>query len=244
MKAIVDKIEDVAEAMRGEYEAGEGGKFYLKLDGLEVGSGHPAVGELVRAKKRVAEEHAAASEGVKTAKAEVERLKTELHERLKGKVPQGDLEALEKSYQAKIADAEKAGATLADGLRGSLRSVLVEKEAQRLATKLAVDADAAETLTELLQKRLAVEIGTDGRATTRVLDSAGKLSAATLDDYEKEILATKRYAGLLLASKASGGGASGSSGASGASPGKVDWLRGNPAELAAAAAKANPSIGG
>ena len=53
MKAIVDKIEDVAEGLRGEYAAGEGGKFYLKLEGLEAGNGsnHPAVAEVLRAKQ-------------------------------------------------------------------------------------------------------------------------------------------------------------------------------------------------
>jgi hypothetical protein len=243
IKLVIDKLEEVAEAIRGEYKAGSDGKFYADV-GDRIPDNHPAVGALVRAKQHVADERDTAIEAAKAAKAEVEKLKGDMHERLKGKVPQGDLEALEKSYQAKIADAEKAGGVVADGLRASLRSVLVEKEAQRIAGKIAVDSDAAETLSELIQKRLTVEIGTDNRASTRVLDSAGKPSAATLEDYEKEIVATKKYAGLLSASKASGGSAPGSTGAGSATPGKVDWLRGSPADLAAAAAKVNPTLGG
>lgn len=243
IKTVIDKLDDVPEALRGEYKPGADGKFYADLDKLP--DNHPVLAGLLRAKQHEAEEKAQLATVLAATKVEVDKLKGDLHARLTGKVTQGDREALEASYQGKIADAEKAGAAVADGLRASLRSVLVEKEAQRLAGKLAVDSDAAETLAELIQKRLTVEIGTDNRAATRVLDAAGKPSAATLDDYEKEIVATKRYAGLLLASKASGSSASGNEiGRGSASPGKIDWLRGNPAELAAAAAKANPILGG
>lgn len=37
MKAVIDRLEDVAEGLRGEYEPHEGGKFRLKLEGDPVG---------------------------------------------------------------------------------------------------------------------------------------------------------------------------------------------------------------
>jgi hypothetical protein len=243
IKAVIDKLEDVAEAFRAEYTQGADGKFYVDL-GDRLPDNHPAVGALVRAKQHEAEERARVAASLASTKAELEKAKNDLHDRLKGKVLQSDLEALEVSYKTKIADVEARGKEVETRLQTSLRGVLVESEAQRLASKLALDADAAELLAESIQRRLAVEIGNDGKAIARVLDSAGKPSAATIEDLEKEIIGTKKYAGLLLGSRASGSSAAGSKGGGSASPGKVDWLRGSPADLAAAAAKVNPLLGG
>ena len=244
MKTIVDKLEDVAEALRGEFKQGADGRFYAQLEGLEEGSGHPAIGELLRAKQREATAHTEAKAQLAAIKTELDKAKKDLHDRLKGKVDKSDLEALEASYRQQIVDAETAGKAAEARLTASLRDVLVDSAARKLAAKLAVDADAADLLAESIQRRLAVEITADGKAVTRVLDAEGKLSALSFDGLEKEIVGTKKYAGLLLGSKASGGGASSSSGASGASPGKIDWLRGKPEDLAKAAAKINPLLGG
>jgi len=244
IKTMIEKLEEVPEVLRSEYKQGSDGKFYADL-GDRLPDTHPVVGALVRAKQHEADEKQQVATLLAQTKAELEKAKNDLHDRLKGKVSQGDLEALEASYKTKITDAETAGKATADTLRSSLRDVLVNNVAMRIAGKLAVDSDAAELLAESIQKRLTVEYGSDGKAVTRVLDSAGKPSAATIEDLEKEIVGTKKYAGLLSASKASGGSASGVIiGASSASPGKVDWLRGNPADLAAAAVKANPILGG
>jgi hypothetical protein len=244
LKAVIDKIEDVAEAFRGEYTAGEGGKFFLQLTGLEEGTGHPAVGELVRAKKREADAATARTAEAMQLKADLAKVKEDLHNRLKGKVDQSDLEALEKSYQQKLADAATETTTVRTSLGASLREVLVDREARALAVGIALDANAAELLAESIQRRLSVEITSEGKAVARVLGIDGKPSAASLDDLKKEIVATPKYHGLLLASKASGSGAASGGSASGASPGKVDWLRGKPSEIAEAAAKANPLLGG
>jgi hypothetical protein len=242
IKTVIDKLEDVGEALRGEYKQGADGKYYAELDKLP--DSHPVLAGALRAKEHEVQARKDAEAALAASKAEVDKIKNEMHERLRGNVKQSDLEALEASYKGKIADAERAGQAVAESLRTALRGALVTGVAQSLAHKLAVDADAAETLAELIQKRLTVEIDTAGAASTRVLDAAGKLSAATLEDFEKEVVGTKRYAGLLSAGKASGGSAPGTVGAGSATPGKIDWLRGNPAELAAAAAKVNPLLGG
>lgn len=238
MKAIVDKIEDVAEGLRGEYAVGEGGKFYLKLEGLEEGSGHPAVGELVRAKKREADEATKQSTAAAKFKTERDEAQEALHKRLQGKVDKTDHEALQASYEKKIKDEADAWQTKLNGRDSIIREKFVDSEARALASAIAVDTNAADLLAESLQRRIAVEITTEGKAVTRVLGPDGKPSAASLEDLKKEIVATPKYHTLLSGSKASGSGASRSQGASGAGTGgSVNWMNGSPTELAAAAAK-------
>lgn len=240
MKAIVDKLEDIAEGLRGEYAAGEGGKFYLKIEGLEAGSGskHPAVLELLNAKQHSNTELQTVKQELAAAKMATKDAQDALHARLSGKVDKTDLEALEKSWGQRLTDAQTAHGKEKTALEASLREVLVTKEALALASKLAVEGSAP-LLAKSIGERLSVEITSEGKALTRVLGPDGKPSAATLADLEKEIVATPMYHPLLLGSKASGSGASGSRGTSGAGAGSgsVNWMSGNPTELAEAAAK-------
>lgn len=238
MKAIVDKIEDVAEGLRGEYVAGEGGKFYLKLEGLEAGSDgkHPAVLELLRAKQHSNTELQTVKQELADAKKATKDAQDALHARLSGKVDKSDLEALEKSWGQRLTDAQTEHTKQISARDASLREVLVTREALAMASRLAVEGSAP-LLAKSITERLSAEITTDGKAITRVLGADGKPSAASLADLEKEILATPMYKPLLLGSKASGSGATGSSSSGASSSGNVDWLKGDPATLAEAAAK-------
>jgi hypothetical protein len=244
LKAVVSKLEDVAEADRGHYKPLASGGFFAEIEGLEEGTTHPAVGELVRAKKREADaatEYKTASAKLKT---DLEQAREDLRKRLSGKVDKSDLEALEADYNKRLADLKADGEKQLGGRDSIIREKFVESEAVALAAGIALNPDAATLLAESIQRRLAVEITTEGKAVTRVLGPDGKPSAASLADLKTEILATPKYLPLLLASRASGSGASSGGSASGASPGKVDWLRGKPSDVAAAAAKANPVLGG
>jgi hypothetical protein len=235
LKAVIDKLEDVAEAVRGEYKAGEGGKFFLDVTGLEEGTGHPAVGELVRAKKREADEatkHATTAAKLKTELAEANEA---LHKRLQGKVDKSDHEALQASYEKKIKDATDEWTAKINGRDAIIRAKFVESEALSLAKGIALDDNAADLLSESVQRRLSVEITTEGEAVTRVLGPDGKPSAASLDDLKKEIVATPKYHALLSGSKASGSGAASGSSGGGAPSGKVkNMATMTPAELVAA----------
>lgn len=234
LRAIIDKLDDVAEAVRGEYKQGDGGKFYLDVTGFEEGTGHPAVGELVRAKKREADAAAAKAAEAAKYKADLDKTREDLHNRLKGKVDQSDLEALTKDYERKLTEAQTTSKQEKDTLSASLREVLVDREARALAASIALDSNAAELLTESLQRRLVVEIGTDGKASTRVLGPDGKLSAASLEEFKKEVLATPKYSALLSGSKASGSGATpGGSGSGAPGDSTANTATMTPAQLAA-----------
>jgi|PlaIllAssembly_1097288.scaffolds.fasta_scaffold07216_3 hypothetical protein len=242
IKTVIDKLEDVVEVLRPEYKQGADGRYYAELDKLP--DSHPVLTGLLTAKQHEVDAHAATTAKLNAAKADLEKTRAELQAHLKGKGTRSEIEALEASWQQKLSE-EQVKHTEALALRdASLRGVLVDSESKRIAAKIALNVPSAELLAESIQRRLTVEIGTDGKAVTRVLDLAGKPSAATLDDLEKEIVATPKYAALLSGNRATGGSAPGSSGAGSALPGKIDWLRGNPAEIAAAAAKVNPLLGG
>lgn len=118
----------------------------------------------------------------------------------------GDVEAITKSWEAKLAKRE---AELAEALKArdaQLYDLTVNAEAQRIAAKLAIPG-SADVLLPHIKARLKYQ---DGKLT--VLDADGKPSANTPDELAKEIAANKAFAPLLVASLANGGGASGSKG--------------------------------
>lgn len=231
VKAILDSLDGLPDALKGEYEQGEGGKFYLKVDGFEDGCAHPAVGALVRAKKREADARAKAETAAKEAREKLEAKETEMEQRLEGALPKSDVEALRKSYSDKAAARETELTGQITVRDNALKSVLVDSVALGLATRLAMEGSAPVLLPHILP-RLSVEIGSDGKAVTRVLDKEGKPSAATLADLEKEIVGTAMFAGVLIGSKATGGGAKGGNGGGGAPP-KTDLTTATQQERAA-----------
>ena len=140
----------------------------------------------------------------------------------------GDTEALEKSWQAKLAKRE---AELLEDIKArdtSLENVLVRSTAQTLASELAVEG-SAKVLQKHIQDRLAVDTR-DGERVTVVLGEDGKPSALTLDDLRNEIAGDKAFAPLIVGSKASGSGAVSSKGGGAAPNGNAG---GSPDERAA-----------
>lgn len=220
LKAVLASLEGVPEHLASEYKPGEGGKFFLDLEGLEDGSEHPSVGSLARAKKRESEARGKAEALAKELREKLEAKEAEMRESLKNVIPKENADRLEASYKTmmaeKIAAIEGQFKGEISTLSDSLRTVLVDSVAQRLAAELAHDAVHIPLMLPHITSRLAVERGADGRATTRVLDKEGKPSAATLDDLKKEILGNPMFAPILSGSKATGGGATGGSGGGGA----------------------------
>jgi hypothetical protein len=226
LKALVEKIDEIPETLRDEYEPVEGGKFALKIEGLEEGSSHPAVGALARAKRREAESRAKAEEKARELAEKLEATILEKENLLKGTVPKDNFAALEASYKER-SEREKSElqAKLNNEitqLSGSLKTVLVDNVAREIAQGVAKDAESIPLFLPFLTNRLAVEMDADGKARTRVLDKDGKPSAATKADLAKEISALPMFAPLIMGSKATGGGAQGGSAGGGAPPKKID----------------------
>lgn len=179
------------------YEA-DGDTYKLGVEGLED------TGALKRAKDREAQ-------NAREAKARAEQLEQELAD-LRGQADDKDkdalrkskdIDALEKSWKEtadrRVADRDK----VVDGLKRQMEQLLVGNVANSLATELFTTPEIAK---DFVAKRLRAEF--DGETPiTRVLDKDGNPSALTIEEFKRELLDTPTLKGILIGSKASGGGA-------------------------------------
>ncbi|WP_231598990.1 hypothetical protein [Salmonella enterica] len=193
-KEEFDALTEEQQALYGE--SGEGYQIAIEgipdtsaLDGLKL-----KVEELLSEKK---------AEQKKREEAEAEAEK----ERLEKLKKSGDIESLEKSWQEKLEKAEQDSRAKIDALNTSIHKMLVDNVALDLATSLC--GETAPVILPHLKTRLTVETDSDGNPVTRVVDSAGKLSAASLDDLKKEFTENKLFSALIIDSKASGTGGDG-----------------------------------
>lgn len=120
----------------------------------------------------------------------------------------GDVESLEKSWQQKLSARESELQASIDQLTGHVQGLTVGQTASRIASELAIPG-SARVLEPHIRSRLGFDLR-DGKPTVIVLDKDGKPSAATVDELAKEVAADAAFAPLIIASQASGGGASGS----------------------------------
>ena len=204
LKYEIDSLDGLDEATAKLYTA-HGSKFRLAVDGIPQGedvSGLKSkVEELLAESKKAKEDKRLAEEAARKAAEEAAR-------------QSGDVGALEKSWQDKLA-AREAELSQSIGQRDAqLQTLLVDNVAQALASELAVSGSASLLLPHIA-RRLKVDI-VDGVPITRVLDASGKPSAATVDELKKEFIDNKAFAPVIVGSRASGGGAAGAGGGGGA----------------------------
>ncbi|ECT8547627.1 hypothetical protein B0011_05935 [Salmonella enterica subsp. diarizonae serovar 48:i:z] len=187
-----EEFEALTEEQQALYgESGEG--YQLAIEGL------PDTTELSDLKTKVEElmkEKKAEQKKREEAEAEADR------ERVEKIKKSGDVEALEKSWQEKLDKAGQESREKIDALNASIHKMLVDNVALDLATSLC--GEAAPVILPHLKTRLTVETDSDGNPVTRVVDGAGKLSAASLDDLKKEFTENKLFSALIIDSKASG----------------------------------------
>lgn len=201
LKFEVDTLDGVEPSIAGLYDKTDGGKFRLKVDGYEDPVGLKKQRDDLLNEKKEAQRKARESE-------EAARLAGEEAAR-----KSGDVEALDKSWSKKHAEAMAAKDSELTGLRGTLNTLLVDNVATQLANELAVQGSAA-LLMPHIKGRLAVEIR-DGQPKTVVIGQDGKPSALTIDELKAELAGNAAFAPVIAASKASGGGASGANGKGG-----------------------------
>lgn len=202
-KAEFDALPDV---LKEHYKAS--GDSYL-LDSDDAA-------ELRRAKEREVEQ-------TRLEKERADRLQAELDAEKEAKRVAAeeaakkakDIPAIEASWASKVEAAKAEAQRAVDALKTKLNNLLVKSKAEALANKIST---APSLLAPVIAARLQAE--TDGdEAKTRVLDATGKVSAMTLEDLEKEIVANAEYAAIIRGTNANGGGAG--SGGSGGGAGKA-----------------------
>jgi len=200
MKCKIDRTayDKMDAAFQAEYSQ-DGDDFILTLDGA------PDTGALKRAKDHEKERRQKAEAELVTVKATLTEKEDELIDIRKGVIPKDDVDALETSWKKKMDDQKADYETRLTESEGSLTGLLVDSVANRIAGDIST---VPSLMAESIKQRLTTEI-VDGKRVTRVLDAAGKPSALTIEELQKEIVANPTFAPIIVGSKASGSGANG-----------------------------------
>jgi hypothetical protein len=222
LKAILESLDGLPDAIKSEYKKGEDGKYHLDVEGGED------TGALKRAKDYEKSTRQKVEKELADTKAQLEALTEERDGILKGAIPKGDVEKLEGSWKQKLEKREKELTDQLSALNGSLQTMLVDNVAQGLASKI---SKSPELMLPHIKARLKAEL-VDGKPTTRVLDKEGNISALGINELEAEMVSNPAFAPIIIGSKASGSGAGGGQGGSGA-PSKLDFAKASPKEIAA-----------
>jgi hypothetical protein len=231
LKFQLDTLDGVDESVRALYTEKDG-KFVLGIEGLpqpeDVSGLKSKVEELLGEKKAAEKARKDAEEAARLEREEAAR-------------KSGNVEELEKSWSEKYNRREAELNGLLEQERGSLgsqiRDLTVGRTATDIAAALAIPG-SAKALLPHIERRLSVELR-DGKPTVVVLDQAGKLSAATLDELKAEFTNDTAFAPLIAGSKASGGGAAGAGNGGGAAKGNIG---GTKTERTAAIASKFPDL--
>lgn len=237
VKAYLEKLDGVPADLAKEYKEVEAdGKksFILDVDGAFLHK--EDIGPALRARDHEKKSRHEAEKKLADALAAHQKLQDDYDGMLKGAIPKADVEKLEGSYKARIDKITGELTADRDAAFGTVKKLLVDNTAVGLAAKI---SDAPDLMLPIIQRRLAAEKTSEGYV-LRVLDAEGKPSGATVEDLEKEIKGDKRYAKIIIGSKATGGGASGANGSGqrGDPNANRDWSKfdpnkASPAELVA-----------
>lgn len=217
-KEEYDKLSDV---LKSEYIA-DGDGYKLDVSGVED------TGALKRAKDRE-------SQLRREAESHAKELETRLEE-LSGDDARkkGDIATLEKAWQKKLDDTKSELETSLKSREMFIQNQLVEGTADKLAREL---SKAPKIMLPHIRARLTADL-TGDIPSVKVLGKDGKLSDLTVDQLADEFRKDDTFSEIILATKASGGGAAsktknGSAGNGGLSEDKSQNLAAmNPKDLA------------
>lgn len=199
LKKILETLDGLSEAIAALYEKRDDGKFHLDIEDDDSGP-------LLRAKEHEKGLRILAEQKVDQLTNELNTTKTKLAE-AEAALSQ-DTTALRADHERTVSQLRTQHSQEKAALESTIKKIYVGDVANRIAREIAIDEGAAELLAEVMQRRLVVEM-VNGEPVTRVLAADGKASNMSPDDLKTEYLQMKKYAGILRASEASGGGASG-----------------------------------
>lgn len=213
MKAKINKaaFEALSPELQGEYKPTDDADVYaLTVEGADDLTA-------IQKKKEIAEQHRKQAEKkAKDLEAELEALREETAKNAAEDAnKRGDTDALNKSWEAKLAKKDEDFQRQLKQRDEALHSLLVDNTAERMANEIAISG-SAELLVPHIKNRLRVEY-VDGKPQTKVVDEAGNSSASTLQELQEEFRAKPAFAPIIVGSKANGGGANGGKGGGGTS---------------------------
>lgn len=232
LKAVVENLEAVPEALRGEY-AEKDGKFYLSVDDLDNHHGVSGLKTALNSERglnRAAKQQVARWEALGKSPDEIAELlaavETENTDKLKKK---GDFDAILNQHKTTWETEKKGLLTRAETAESFGKSAIIETNVMGALTKAKATPTGIELLTERFGKRINLEIA-DGKRTITIMQADGKTpmagsgadGSATFDDLVKE--AVKNYPELFEGTGSGGGGAPrNNSGGSGKTLTRAEW---------------------
>lgn len=190
-------FEKLSADVKKEYKA-DGDDYVLDLEGYEDPAALKAARDHEKAEGAAAK-RAAAAEKTRADAAEAKAAALESKDVDKAKAI-ADTEKVWKERLESELGAEKGKTEKAVG---SIKSRLANSKALEIATKI---SHTPALLAPEIAKRIEVELGDDYEPVIRFKDAAGKISASTAEDVQKEFFTNKTYSGIMIASKGSGGG--------------------------------------
>jgi hypothetical protein len=200
LKKIINSLDDVAEAFRGEYKA-RGNKFVLDIEGDDDNT---ALRNAKDREKERADEEAALRRDAEKALREAQRELGDLK-------ASPEVENLKKELEKERGEKTK----LFDGLK----QTAAETKALEMATKI---AKAPKLLSRFIQERLDVDI-VDGKPVVKAKKADGTVADDfSFDALEKEFASSPDFKDIILATKSSGSGAPRSNDFSGGAQSNTD----------------------
>lgn len=202
--ALQYEVEDVSELDEGVqslYEKGENGKYRLQVEGIDDGA------ELKEALRKEREDRKTAKEKLKALEDEKREAEQAAEQaRLESAKKNGDVEALEKSWQEKLDSQLAEKDQELEKFRGMVSGLTVGQTAALVSAD--VFGEHAELMQHHVESRLTYELTNEGPQ-VRVLDPEGKMSAMGVEDLKKEFKGNKKFAPFVVGTKASGPGGHG-----------------------------------
>jgi ElaB/YqjD/DUF883 family membrane-anchored ribosome-binding protein len=229
LKAVLDSLDGVDEAVQAHYSKGEDERHYLNLDGVDE---HPAVLGLVRKKDellteaKTLKEKLSAYAGIEDPAAAAEALKRlpDLEEQLKkGGKGAEEIQRLQRDHQTQLEavrnkaqeEAEKAQEE-AKRARTAAERYFRESEISKAVTAHDGEPDL---LSHVVEGFLQTETTEDGKFKLKVLDANGierikdaKGTPFTVEDLVAELKESPKYGRAFKPTGRSGSGASGGRG--------------------------------
>lgn len=193
-----------------------GDEYVLDVEGFEDAT------ELKRAKDNEVKEHAK----TKAKLDKAEKKAKELEDGANADVAKVRTD-LETKHAKELGDRD----TAINGLRSTLIKQAVERVTGEIAGRI---SKAPAIMSRYLRDFITAEVGDDNSVTVRVLGADGKPNGKTVEQLEKDVVADKQFADILVASKANGGGgAPRSPGPGGGAPNPPTPDQSKPTDLAA-----------
>ncbi len=140
----------------------------------------------------------------KDAEKRLKELQDKLDEESENKSrKEGDIEKLEAKWKKDLEASQNEANSRIERLSNFARRNLIDRTANEIASKIST---VPTLMAKALRERLAVDFEGD-EPTLKILDAQGKPSALTTEQLSQEFAANKEFASIIIASKASGGGA-------------------------------------